>query len=963
MSPLADRPLVHRTVGALVAMAAALLAMAASAAIQPRVDNPHGGFKEDCQLCHSSKSWQEVKISSKFDHAKYGFALTGAHATSNCAGCHVSPDFSQARTQCASCHTDPHRGEMGSDCARCHGARNFLDRGPMVRAHQSTRFPLTGGHAPLDCESCHKPTAQGRMQFVGTSLQCFSCHRAQFSSAPNHVSGGFSTECQTCHTPVSWSRVGGFDHTGAGFPLTGRHAMSVRQCADCHAGGYSHTSADCFSCHATSTPGYSTASPPHSAPGFPTSTAACIGCHPQANATHTSWSGAASFDHAAAGFPLSGLHSSSVRACADCHATSGYNPGATNRACESCHTTSTPGYNNPGAGAPAHNTTYFPYAQCTTCHAPAAASFTSWAGGTYTHATMQLTNAHAARACEDCHKGNYLSVALNCYGCHQTPSAISPNAYANATNPPHTPASFPTSNAACQGCHTTTAWQPSTWPANHSTTAFAAGYTGAHLALACTDCHNAATWNVLGTGNNCYGCHATDYAAAANPRHDATNYPTAGCTCHTTTAWSPATGHDHTAAGFPLNGMHSLAARQCADCHATSGYNPGATNRACESCHTTSTPGYNNPGAGAPAHNTTYFPYAQCTTCHAPAAASFTSWAGGTYTHATMQLTNAHAARACEDCHKGNYLSVALNCYGCHQTPSAISPNAYANATNPPHTPASFPTSNAACQGCHTTTAWQPSTWPANHSTTAFAAGYTGAHLALACTDCHNAATWNVLGTGNNCYGCHATDYAAAANPRHDATNYPTAGCTCHTTTAWSPATGHDHTAAGFPLNGMHSLAARQCADCHATSGYNPGATSMDCYSCHATAYNTTVVKHTAPNFPSTTAQCVTCHATANTGHTTWAGGTFANHAAVTTSFALSGNHGAFQCSDCHTSAGTDLTQYTCSVSCHSSDSRFTGHGNASCAGTTFSAAKAVATIKACYSCHPRGTSSSICGG
>jgi hypothetical protein len=325
-----------------------------------------------------------------------------------------------------------------------------------------------------------------------------------------------------------------------------------------------------------------------------------------------------------------------------------------------------------------------------------------------------------------------------------------------------------------------------------------------------------------------------------------------------------------------------------------------------------------------------------------------------------MQLTNAHAGRACEDCHKGNYTSVAFNCYGCHQN----STPGYATATNPPHTPANFPTSNASCTGCHNTTLWQPSLWPANHSTTAFAASYNGAHPALACTDCHNASTWNVLGTGNNCYGCHATDYANTTNPRHDTVNYPVAGCVCHTTTAWSPATGFDHTAAGFPLTGLHSTSVRQCADCHTASGYAPGATSPDCYSCHAAAYNTnTGVKHTSPNFPTTTAQCITCHAVANTGHATWSGGTFAAHASVTTNLALTGNHAGFLCSDCHTSATTDLTQYTCSVSCHNGDRRFTGHDNSSCAGTTFNAAKALETIKACYSCHPRATSSSICGG
>ena len=207
MDPLADRPFLHRSIGALiVVVAVALLALVASAAIQPRVDNPHGKFKGECELCHTAKGWKTVKVSPKFDHAKSGFALAGAHAAANCMGCHTSLNFAQSKTQCASCHQDPHRSEMGPNCARCHGSRSFQDRGPMVREHQLTRFPLTGSHATLECESCHKPAAQGKMQFVGTSAECYSCHRPQYETAPNHKSAGYSTQCQTCHTPHASDR-------------------------------------------------------------------------------------------------------------------------------------------------------------------------------------------------------------------------------------------------------------------------------------------------------------------------------------------------------------------------------------------------------------------------------------------------------------------------------------------------------------------------------------------------------------------------------------------------------------------------------------------------------------------------------------------------------------------------------------------------------------------------------------
>jgi Zn finger protein HypA/HybF involved in hydrogenase expression len=147
--------------------------------------------------------WKPARISSKFDHGKFGFRLDGAHAAAACTGCHASLDFSSSSMQCASCHQVPHRGEMGIDCARCHSARSFVDRGPMVRAHQLTRFPLTGSHAGLDCEGCHQPAAQGRLQFVNTQAECRACHMNDFRAAkePDHVGGGFSTSARPATRP------------------------------------------------------------------------------------------------------------------------------------------------------------------------------------------------------------------------------------------------------------------------------------------------------------------------------------------------------------------------------------------------------------------------------------------------------------------------------------------------------------------------------------------------------------------------------------------------------------------------------------------------------------------------------------------------------------------------------------------------------------------------------------------
>jgi hypothetical protein len=161
---IVDRPVLRRSAVRLaLVLTLAGIAAVALAAVAPRVENPHGKFKEDCQLCHSAKSWKEVRVSPRFDHSKYGFALTGAHATSDCMRCHTSLEFSQSKTECASCHQDPHRGEMAPTPAATARAAH----GPRARSALRARFPLSGGHAAVDCEAATGRRA-GQMQFKGT---------------------------------------------------------------------------------------------------------------------------------------------------------------------------------------------------------------------------------------------------------------------------------------------------------------------------------------------------------------------------------------------------------------------------------------------------------------------------------------------------------------------------------------------------------------------------------------------------------------------------------------------------------------------------------------------------------------------------------------------------------------------------------------------------------------------------
>jgi hypothetical protein len=418
-------PLIRRAALLLLA-ALPLAAISSTAAVRPRVENPHGSFKEECALCHDAKGWKPARISSKFDHSRYGFPLEGAHAAGNCMGCHKTLEFKQSKFTCVSCHEDPHRAEMGTDCARCHSARSFVDRAPMVRAHQMTRLPLTGSHAVLDCESCHRPAAQGQMRFVGTRADCQSCHMKDYEATrnPSHRSGGFPTDCEQCHRTLTWNAAR-FEHDRSRFPLTGAHRSA--SCSQCHGDGvYAGKPTGCVTCHQ---PDYSGASNPnHVTAGYSTE---CQSCH-----STSSWA-SASVDHNLTRFPLTGAHRSA--SCNQCHGDGVYAGRPT--ACLSCHQGD---YN--GVTDPNHVSAGFSTA-CETCHTTAA-----WAPSSFDHDSRWFpiyTGSHAGRwnQCSTCHNAPVNFKVFTCLTCH-------PHSDRTKTDGDHSGRSgYSYTSAGCYSCH------------------------------------------------------------------------------------------------------------------------------------------------------------------------------------------------------------------------------------------------------------------------------------------------------------------------------------------------------------------------------------------------------------------------------------------------------------------------------------------------------------------------------
>jgi hypothetical protein len=751
-------------------------------ASHPVTHNPHGNITIPCENCHTFTSWKPIRRVPEFDHNKTSYPLRGMHEKVDCVQCHTKLVFTDVSTNCAGCHADIHRRQFGANCEQCHTVRGWNVTVQAIQNHQN-RFPLLGAHAAVDCDSCHKGAATG--QFQGLSTQCYSCHAQDFQSAtnPNHVAASFPTTCEQCHGMNTWLDAK-FDHSLTGFLLTGAHTTTP--CLSCHVNGnYKLTDTSCASCHLKDF--QSTTNPNHTQAVFPQT---CQTCH-----NTTAWAPAPGFNHnMVSSFPLTGAHISVP--CSSCHLNGQFAGEPTD--CVGCHLKDFQGTTNPN-----HVTGGLP-TTCQTCH-----TTTAWQPATFDHSktAFPLTGAHATAACAACHvNNNYTNLSTDCASCHI-------NDFNATTNPNHTQSGIPTT---CQVCHTTTAWQPATF--DHSKTGFA--LTGAHVNVACSSCHINNNYSL--TDTTCVSCHLKDFQGTTNPNHIAGGLPTTCQTCHTTTAWQPAT-FDHNTTGFALTGAHVNVA--CSSCHINNNYS--LTSSACSTCHLTDYQSTNNPN-----HAAAGFP-TDCTLCH-----TTISWTGATFNHATtgFPLTGAHLNVACSSCHvNNNYSLTNTTCVSCHLKD-------FQGTTNPNHVAAGFPQQ---CELCHTTTAWQPSSF--NHNNTPFP--LTGAHTTVACASCH--VNNNYTSVPTDCYSCHKTDYQSTTNPNHQAAGFPTTCQTCHTTTTWSGAT-FSHT--WFPTN--HGNAQGVCATCHTNSS---DYSIFQCTGCHTAS--TTNPRHTGVSgYVYNSINCYQCH-------------------------------------------------------------------------------------------------------
>ena len=335
-------------------------------------DYHEGQLGSSCGDCHTMDNW----TGARFDHNKTAFALTGAHTSVSCGGCHLGGRYKPSPKTCVGCHAtdDAHRGERGDDCGKCHTTTGWKEA--KFDHEKETGFALLGHHSKIDCAGCHR---SGNFKDK-IPKDCYGCHKADDSHA-----GRFGSKCDSCHDNDEWRPVK-YDHLArTKFALVGIHAKL--DCHVCHTASVDtqKLGSDCLACHR--------AANPHGAK-FRT---ACDTCHGQQD-----WHSEISFDHDLTSFPLLGMHI--VVSCAQCHRTQAF--GDVGSRCIDCHRKDD--VHKGGLGE-----------KCDGCHTPN--GWPSWVFDHLKQTGFGLTGAHAKIKCADCHRKPAAEVKLSqdCVACHQ----------------------------------------------------------------------------------------------------------------------------------------------------------------------------------------------------------------------------------------------------------------------------------------------------------------------------------------------------------------------------------------------------------------------------------------------------------------------------------------------------------------------------------------------------------------
>ena len=900
----------------------------------------------DCVTCHASAAASYVSWSGgTYVHQPTDINCSTCHNGKTATGQTSPPHIPVGTVQCGNCHVNTsadftvytmnHASVSAARCDSCHNGSYTTEgsSGATGTASYSNHVATAG----RDCITCHAKAATSFTSWAGatylhqpTDTNCSSCHNGTNAlglTTPPHVPVT-GVQCGNCHTNTATSFVT--------YTMT-HSAVSASRCDSCHNGSYTSEGTK----GALGTASY--------AGHVATTGRDCITCHASAATTFTSWSGAV-YVHQPSDTNCSSCHNGTIATgnttpphipvtgvqCSNCHtntATSFITYTMTHSAvsasrCNSCHNGS---YTSQGTSGATGTASYPGHVatggqDCITCHAAAATTFTSWSGATYAHQPSDT----------------------NCSSCHNGTTAT------GNTTPPH----IPVTGVQCSNCHTNTATSFATYTMTHS----------AVSASRCDACHNGSftsqgTKGAQGTasypghvatsGRDCITCHAaaaTTFNSWAGGTYAHQPSDTNCSTCH----------NGITATGLTTPPHIPVSSVQCGNCHTNTAASfttytmthAAVSGSRCDSCHNGSYTGEGTKGAfgtaAYPGHVATNG--WDCVTCHATAATTFTSWAGGNFVH----------------------LPTDTNCSTCHNGTTAT------GLTTPPH----VPVTGVQCSNCHSNTAASFVTYTMTHS----------AVSASRCDACHNGSftsegTKGAQGTasfpshvatgGRDCVTCHAnTSFLSWAGGLYVHLPADTNCSNCHNGTTATGLTTPPH----IPVTGV------QCSNCHTNTASSfvtytmthSAVSTSRCDACHNGSYTAEGTKGAqgtasyAGHLPTNGLDCISCHAKAAVGFTTWSGATYVHqptdtncsncHNGTTATGNTTPPHipvTGVQCSNCHTNTATSFTTYTMNHAavtasrcdtCH--NGTYTSQGNTGAYGTAAHPGHVATGGLDCATCH-----------
>jgi len=501
------------------------------------LSEPHAHLKglSNCTKCHTLG--EKVSNEKCLDcHLEIGIRISenrGYHASGEIKG-----------KKCVECHSDHH----GSSFKMIRFDTDRFD-------HSKAGYNLLGSHANAKCSSCHKTenVADPKLKlktstYLGLDQKCLSCHKDSHQ-------GTLSTDCATCHDFKAFKPASKYDHRTARFTLRGKH--SEVDCKLCHKVSVQNGSefqqfrglsfSNCTSCHKdvhNNKFGQS-----------------CTKCHSEASFRQVK--GMSNFNHSRTSYPLEGKHR--MVACATCHK-GGYTRELKHNKCSDCHTD----YHKKQFAVQGRSP------DCVECHSIQGFERSSYTIERHNESPFQLTGAHLATPCFECHKKNdqwsFREIGTTCIDCHKSN-------HESSLDVKYDP------EPRCLSCHNPKRWSEIAF--DHTKTGYA--LEGAHLRQTCRSCHFKneeegvlpQQFKLLSSG--CTECHKDAH------QNQFEHTIGEGCLkCHDFYDWSAGLfNHDQTA--FPLDGKHKDVA--CIKCHPRVLTAPQPYTQyklksfSCESCH------------------------------------------------------------------------------------------------------------------------------------------------------------------------------------------------------------------------------------------------------------------------------------------------------------------------------------------------------------------------------------------